>query len=135
MVRKAAAKVVPIGSKRKPRAKPKRPLEPPRPLSVLEGFERLVESIRRSGEPLDTAFDAREALGRRLARMLDGEGLDEQDDDGERKGRSRLTESYAGLSKEYRAVVAELVSEVARDPDDDTFASVLPAKVRNPPQP
>lgn len=89
------------------------------PLSVLDGFERLIESIRRSGAPLDTAFDAREALGRMLARNLI---------DGDEK-------ALAGLSKEYRAVIADLVAEVASDADDDTFASVLPPKVRNPKEP
>lgn len=117
MVRKAATpEVVPK------RRAPRKPKAPPRsvPLSIVQGFDRLIESIRRSGAPLDTAFDAREALGRSLAVDLEsGEDV----------------KSKAALSKEYRAVIDALVGEVAREPDDDTFGSVLPAQVRNPPQP
>ncbi len=90
------------------------------PLSNVQAVDALVESIRREASSgraaLDSAFDARAALGRSLAVRMD---------DPEEK-------SPAPIARELREVIKELTAEVASDADDDSFRPVVPATVRNP---
>lgn len=89
------------------------------PVSVAGGFDDLVGSMRRAGAVLDTAFNARCALGRALAVKIDSVAREPDD------------KSLAGLAREYRALVAEIVGEVGPDADDDTFGSFLSPTVRD----